>query len=99
MRRATTHHSRRSPRRLRRIRWRRRQFLPWDLAGAISWAVLCVTGGYLLGDNYQKLEDAIGKGGLVVGAVVVVLVFVMWERSKKQRERDAAENRNGYEPR
>ncbi len=69
---------------------RYRQFLPWDLAGAISWAVLCVTGGYLLGENYHKLEDAIGKGGLAVGGVVVVVAFVAWERAKKRRERDAA---------
>jgi len=52
----------------------RREFLPWDIAGAISWASICVIGGYKLGDNWETLASKLGTVGTVLGAAVVVLV-------------------------
>ena len=41
-----------------------REFLPWDLAGAISWATICVVGGYKLGSNWTTLADNLGRVGI-----------------------------------
>ena len=68
-----------------------KQFLPWDLAGAISWATLCVVGGYYVGDRYDELESAIGKGGLILGGVVAVIAFLAWELNKRRRKAAAQE--------
>ncbi len=46
----------------------KKDFLPYDLAGAISWASLCVLGGYKLGD---RAEDIVKYIGWVAIAVVV----------------------------
>ena len=52
----------------------RRDFLPYDLVGAISWASLCVLGGYKLGDRAEDIVKYIGW--VAIGAVVLgVAVF------------------------
>jgi undecaprenyl-diphosphatase len=53
-----------------------RTFLPWDLAGCITWASTCVIGGYLLGDNWTELAAQLGKLGWVLLAVAIVAVVV-----------------------
>jgi membrane protein DedA with SNARE-associated domain len=60
-----------------------REFLPWDLLGAISWATICVVGGYKLGSNWTTLADNLGKVGLVLGALVVVLTLVWAARRRR----------------
>ncbi len=59
-----------------------RRFLPWDIAGAISWATLCVVGGYELGDNWKRLASVVGKvgWGLAVLAAMVVAIVVLRRR-------------------
>ena len=47
----------------------KKEFLPWDAAGAISWASLCVIGGYKLGDNAENLLKYVGW---VAGAAAVL---------------------------
>ncbi len=47
----------------------KRDFLPFDLVGAISWATLCVYGGYKLG---ERAEDIVKQIGWVAGGVVVI---------------------------
>jgi membrane protein DedA with SNARE-associated domain len=47
----------------------KKEFLPWDLAGAISWASLCVLGGWKLGEEAETIVQRIGW---VVGGVVLV---------------------------
>jgi membrane-associated protein len=49
-----------------------RTFLPWDVAGAVSWAATCVFIGYQVGDNIDRVESWITRGGYVVIAVLVV---------------------------
>jgi membrane-associated protein len=53
-----------------------REFLPWDLAGAISWATICVIGGYKLGSNWTTLADNLGRVGIVLGVVVAALTLL-----------------------
>ncbi len=62
------------------------QFLPYDIVGAVSWATTCVVGGYLLGENFSKLESWLGRGGSLVGALIVIGVLarlIMKKRSEK----------------
>ncbi len=63
-----------------------KEFLPFDILGAVSWATLCVVGGYLLGENFGKLESWLGRGGTVVGVVFVVGLIVRHFVKKRQRE-------------
>ena len=54
-----------------------RQFLPWDLVGALSWASLCTIGGYKLGNNWERLARDIGLVGIILG-IGIVLVIGLW---------------------
>ena len=47
----------------------KREFLPYDLVGAISWATLCVYGGYKLG---ERAEDIVKQIGWVAAGIVIV---------------------------
>src|SRR4051794_40197293 len=62
-----------------------RSFLPWDLASCISWATVCVVGGYLLGDNWTKLAAQLGKLGWVLLALAVVAFAVHKLRGRRHR--------------
>ena len=64
-----------------------RSFLPWDLAGCVSWASLCVIGGYVLGDNWTKLAAQLGKLGWVLLAAAVVALLVHKLRSRRHKAR------------
>lgn len=47
----------------------KKEFLPFDIAGACSWATLCVYGGYKLG---ERAETIVQKIGWVAGGVAIV---------------------------
>ena len=57
----------------------KREFLPFDLVGAVSWASLCVYGGYKLGERAETIVQQIGW---VAGGVVVVggLLYLLKKR-------------------
>ncbi len=57
----------------------KKDFLPYDLVGAISWASLCVLGGYKLGD---RAEDIVKYIGWVAIAVVVGGAAVYFGKKK-----------------
>jgi undecaprenyl-diphosphatase len=67
-----------------------RSFLPWDLAGCISWASLCVIGGYLLGDNWTTLADWIGKAGWVLLVLAIGALVAHKVRGRRRRSPDDA---------
>lgn len=50
----------------------KKDFLPYDVIGAASWAGLCVLGGYKLGDRAETIIKYIGW--VAIGAVVVGIV-------------------------
>ena len=54
----------------------KKDFLPYDLVGAISWASLCVLGGYKLGDRAEDIVKYIGwvAVAVVVGGVALYVV-------------------------
>jgi membrane protein DedA with SNARE-associated domain len=47
----------------------KKEFLPYDVVGAVSWASLCVYGGYRLG---EKADTIVKRIGWVAGGVFVV---------------------------
>jgi membrane protein DedA with SNARE-associated domain len=69
-----------------------RSFVPWDLAGCISWASVCVVGGYLLGDNWKTLASQLSKVGWVLLAVLVVAVVVHKLRKRRRGDPDEGDD-------
>jgi len=54
----------------------KRDFLPFDIVGAVSWASLCVYGGYKLGERAETIVHQIGwvaAGVAVVGSLLYVV--------------------------
>lgn len=54
----------------------RREFLPYDLVGACSWATLCVLGGWWLGEDAEKLVHYIGYVAVAVAVLLLVVLVV-----------------------
>ena len=52
------------------------QFLAYTLAGSLVWNVTWVTAGYLLGEQWHRVEDYVGTATNVV--IVLVVTFVSW---------------------
>ena len=53
----------------------KKEFLPYDIVGAVSWAGLCVYGGYKLGDRAETIIKYIGwvaAGVVVVGVIALI---------------------------
>jgi membrane-associated protein len=80
------------------VRMPYREFLPWNVAGAVVWGGGVVLLGYVFGNSLQRVEQVLGVVG-VVFAVVLVTVFVLWRRGRDQRSHanldDAAEDADG----
>ena len=67
----------------------KKDFLLFDVVGAISWASLCLLGGYKLGERAETVVKEIGwvVAGIAVAAVVYSLV--KWRRRRAQEETGA----------
>ena len=64
------------------------RFLLWNVAGALVWAPATVLTGYLAGPSYRVLERWLGRGSLVLAAVVVagVIAWHVVRRPATRRE-------------
>ena len=64
-----------------------REFLKWDIWGAISWATVCAVGGYKLGANWQDLADKIGRYStyLAIGCAVALGVYLVFRKLRQRR--------------
>ena len=54
-------------------------------AGSMIWNAAMLGAGYLLGDNWQRIETFVGPISLVVGAVIVLAVVVFLVRRHRAR--------------
>ncbi|MEV1145659.1 DedA family protein [Micromonospora sp. NPDC049799] len=59
-----------------------RRFLPWNVAGVVTWVGASVLAGNLAGESYETFSRLLGRASgavlLLVGAVVAVLLAGRW---------------------
>lgn len=73
-----------------------RTFLPYNVAGAVTWAPTLVVAGYLAGSSVRRVAHLIGRGSLVVlGVVVVVGAVVVMIRRHRRDGPDGAGSEGG----
>jgi membrane protein DedA with SNARE-associated domain len=60
-----------------------RTFFVWNVAGGILWAATMVIAGYLAGNAYTKVEQYLGRGALVVLALIIVGLVVRHLRAAR----------------
>lgn len=63
-----------------------RTFLFYNATGAIVWATVVGTAGYLLGQSWAVLEQWIGRTSLAGLAVVLVLTAIIIARWRREQE-------------
>lgn len=61
----------------------KRDFMIYDIVGAVSWAGLCVLGGYKLGDRAEDIVKYIGW--VAIGGVVLALAYFVVKTKVRQR--------------
>jgi len=64
-------------------------FLIFNAAGGILWATIYGLGGYLLGDNVNRLAGPVGIATLVLGVAVIIASIVLLRRNEKRLEDEA----------
>ena len=65
------------------------RFLAWNVPGAIIATSLLITGGYIFGESWQRINQYIGWGAGLVFAVLVIVfstVFVVRRRRRLEKE-------------
>ncbi|MDT7549355.1 MAG: rane-associated protein [Actinomycetota bacterium] len=68
-------------------------FAIWNALGGTTWAVGFVLAGYLAGESYRKVESYLGRGALVLTALVVLaLIAVHFLRKRRARTTEASEH-------
>ena len=55
-----------------------RRFLPYDVIGAGLWGSTFVLLGYVFWQSFSQLVDYAKKGALALGAVIVLVVAIVW---------------------
>lgn len=66
-------------------------FVLLTTAGSLIWNTTFVVGGYLLGEQWQRIESVAGTFSNVVVVVIVVLLAVLlgrraWQARRRRRE-------------
>jgi len=59
-------------------RMRYSRFLPYNTIGCVLWAGTFTMLGYFFGQNWKMLEKWIGRGGAVVGALLLLMIGMVW---------------------
>ena len=72
------------------VRMPYRTFLPWNVAGGVTWTAAVVVGGYLAGASYGRVEQWLGRGAALVIAGIVVLALVGWHLRRRLGRRHAS---------
>lgn len=69
------------------------RFLAWNAVGGIVWGIGFVLLGFLAGNSYEAVAQAVGRDLAVVIAAVAVAVLIFWHvRSRRRRQRRRAAN-------
>jgi membrane protein DedA with SNARE-associated domain/membrane-associated phospholipid phosphatase len=71
-----------------------RRFVPYDVVGAGLWSSTFIVLGYIFWQSFSQLVDYAKKGALALGAVIVLVVAIVWAvrwvRDAGNRERARA---------
>jgi len=67
-----------------------RRFLLFNATGGLVWGVGVVLAGFFAGHSYVRVEKALGRGGAVLLALVVVAGLLVWHRHRLARARARA---------
>jgi len=70
-----------------RMPWPR--FLPFNALGGISWATIYGLGGYLLGDNINRLTGPVGIIFIVLAVLIIIASVVFVWRNERRLEEEA----------
>jgi membrane protein DedA with SNARE-associated domain len=68
------------------------RFLVWNAMGGVVWGTGFVLLGFLAGNSYEAVSQAVGRDLAVVIAAVVLAGLVVWHvrsRRRQQRRRSA----------
>jgi membrane protein DedA with SNARE-associated domain/membrane-associated phospholipid phosphatase len=76
-------------------RWRYRNFVPYSILGTGLWSIALILLGYFFGQSLDKVTNFVGKGllvfGIVVGVVVALVLAYRFLRVPENRVRVVAE--------
>lgn len=70
-----------------RMPWPR--FLVYNAAGGILWATIFGLGGYLLGDNFRRLDGTVATVVAVLAAGIIIVSLIFLWRNEKRLEDEA----------
>jgi len=69
------------------------RFLAWNAVGGVVWGIGFVLLGFLAGNSYEAVAQAVGRDLAVVIAAVAVAALIFWHlRSRRRRQRRRAAN-------
>jgi membrane protein DedA with SNARE-associated domain/membrane-associated phospholipid phosphatase len=75
--------------------WRYRNFAPYSILGTGLWSIALILLGYFFGQSLDKVTNIVGKGllvfGIVVGVVVALVVAYRFLREPENRRKVVAE--------
>ena len=69
----------------RKMPWR--VFLAYNVAGALLWAVVITSLGYLFGQSLPLLVKWVGRTGTILLIAIVVIAVVVWKIRQHRRDR------------
>ncbi|BCW80576.1 MULTISPECIES: DedA family protein [Micrococcaceae] len=73
------------------------RFIAYNAAGGVAWGIGFVLLGFLAGNSYETVAQAVGRDLAVVIALVAVAALVAWHvrsRRRQQRRRPASQGRD-----
>jgi membrane protein DedA with SNARE-associated domain len=62
-----------------------RQFIIYNALGAVLWTIGFVTLGYVAGASWQMAEKWIGRSGLIIAGVMILLAVIAWRQGRHAR--------------
>ncbi len=73
------------------------KFLAFNAIGGLLWGAVAVTGGYLAGASYTRVETAIGRNSALTALIAVLVTVTIWKvrehRSASREESPGADGR------
>ena len=65
-------------------------FAVLTFAGALPWCAALTYAGYVAGENYDRINNVIGKVAIVVGVLIIVALAVWFVRGRREEPSAAA---------